>query len=84
MLSTIVLALCLCVLQLQLAYGNTPVLTSPFGLVDQMLQVAYNDSLINPPGLTIPLSGKSFQWQIHSRRISKRFIYFSLVEIKVN
>ena len=55
MLSIVTLALC--VLQLQLAHGNTAVQT-PFGLVNQTLQVAFNDTLINPPGLTIPLSSR--------------------------
>ncbi|MCJ1427066.1 hypothetical protein MMC29_004969, partial [Sticta canariensis] len=50
-----IVTLALCVLQLQIAHGNTAVQT-PFGLVDQILQVAFGGTLINPPALTIPLS----------------------------
>ena len=56
MLSIVTLALC--VLQLQIAHTNAAVQT-PFGTVNQTLQVAFNRTLIDPPGLTIPLSSRS-------------------------
>lgn len=55
MLSIVTLALC--VLQLQITHTNAAVQT-PFGTVNQTLQVAYNRTLIDPPGLTIPLSSR--------------------------
>lgn len=51
--------LALCVLQLQIVYGDTPVSTIPFGLVDQKVQVAYNNTLVDPPGLTLPLDSET-------------------------